>query len=273
MASTQLLNGSDAGRWAEGAPNARSAGFQRLGTPQGAMAALYPLMYQDTKFHVDTFLGLSLDPVMWDSDATVGADLWSVDSGTAYAGTGTVDDNALSLWGAEALLPSKNCGAEFRFKVSAITAFQLEAGLVNRGSGDMLVPVISDIDTPAAVSGDTGAVFHIDTDQTLTTGAFVTSAASGATVEKTNVGTFTPTADNYYTLRVQTVFDGSSGYSAFFYLWDTNASRMTLVSSGSKSLAVSTNATTKLRPWFYLRTRSTVEKTATLTYAARWMDQ
>ena len=273
MASTRLLSGADVGLWAEGAPGARSASWKHIASPQGAMAVTYPIMYQDTKFHVDQFLGFDLDPVQWDSNSSMGPDPWSVDSGTCYAGTGTVDNNSVSLWGAETLLPSKNCGAEFRFKVDTISGFQLEAGLINRLSPDTTLPIISDIDTPAAVSGDTGAVFHIDTDQTLATGAFVTSSAAGGTVAKTAVGTFTPTADNFYTLRVQTVFDQSAGYSAFFYLWNTNANRMTLVASGDKTLAVSTNATTKLGPWFLVRTRNTTEKIATLSYAAKWMDQ
>lgn len=272
MPGLRSLNAADAGRWGGGAPNARSVAFERLGSPQGIMAALYPYMYQDTKFAIDDFEGAELDPG-WEYDGDTGTFPWSVADSYATASTGAVATNATTLFGPETLRPSKNCGAEFRFQLNVITGFQLECGLVNLLGGDTRSPIISDIDTPAAVSNNTGAVFHIDTGETLATGAFVVSANAGATVSKTAVGTFTPTADNWYTLRVQTVFNDSSGYYAFFYLFDTNSSRMTLVSSGNTSIAAATAATTAYRPWFLIRTLNTTEKIAKIDYVAKWSDR
>lgn len=236
------------------------------------MAAMYPYMFQDTKFHIDEFEGDSLDTNLWESDADSGGE-WSLEKSYAYGRTGGVTGQAISLYGPETLLPSKNCGVEWRFQVDVITSFQLEAGLINRLAGEGRDPIISDIDTPAAVTNNTGAVFHIDTGETLATGAFVVSANAGATVSKTNVGTLTPTADNWYTLRVQTVFDDSAGYKAHFYLWDTNASRMALVSSGFTSISAATAATSYYRPFFLVRTLNTAEKIAKLDYCARWSDR
>lgn len=272
MTAQRLLSGHDAGRWAEGAANARSVNFDRFGSPQGVMAAMYPYMFQDTEFLYDSFNGFELDSNRWHSDATKGIDPWSVDSGTCYSTTGG-DEYALSLYGTEMWKPSKNAGVEFRWKLDVISGIQLEMGLAQIRSGNMFLPVISDIDTPAAVSGNDGIFLHRDTDQTLTTSALAVSTNSAATVTKVNVATFAPTADNWYTTRIQTVFNGSAGYDALLFVFDTNSSRMTLVASGRQSLNSATSATGTYRPWFYARQRNSTDKLVSIDYAACWMDR
>lgn len=268
------LSGADAGRFAGGAPNARSVGFERFGTPQGVMAAMYPYMYQDTKFNIDDFDGAELSSY-WEWDSDLDGNPWSLQDDCAEAGTGAgAGVKTTTLFGQENLKPSKNCGVEIRWQVSQASDLTMEVGLVNILAGGTRSPIISDIDTPAAVALNTGAVFHISQVQTLATGAFAISANAGATVSKTAIGTFTPTVDNFYTLRVQTVFDNSAGYKAFFYLWDTNASRMTLVASGNTSISSATAATTSYRPWFLVRNEEGDDEVrAKIDYIARWQDR
>lgn len=270
------LSGADAGRYAEGRANARQAAFDHFGSPQGVMAAMYPYMFQDTKFHIDDFEGAELDPNLWSYDSDSGIELpWSLDSSYVWGGTSPREGAAISIYGPETLQPSKNCGVEWRFQVAANggSGYQLEIGFVNRLAGEPRQPIISDVDGPTAVTNNTGAVFHFDTTQDLETGAFVLSSNAGATVSKTNVATFEPTADNWYTLRVQSVFDGSAGYKAHYYLWDSNSSRMNLVSSGHTSISGTTAATSYYRPWFLVRTQSDIEKLARIDYCARWSDR
>ena len=99
------------------------------------MAAMYPYMFQDTKFKIDDFDGAELDAA-WEFDSDVGGEPWGVADDYAIASTGAVATNATTLFGPETLRPSKNCGVETRFQINVATSFQLEAGIVNLQGGD-----------------------------------------------------------------------------------------------------------------------------------------
>ena len=201
------------------------------------------------------FEGSALLDDFWTSAADAGATEFGPPAtqllgGVLQGATGTTDNAGIGLYGTPILKGDNRAYLHTRFKLSAVTGFQMEVGFIDAIT-DATTPVISDVDTPA--NGSNGAaeiaVVHLDTDQTLTTAALVVDGSTtGMNAAKTNLGTFVPTAATYVDLKM--VIDGND---------------VTVIIDNKRSLrATKTFAIeggTLVMPWLYFRTRNTTSKT------------
>ena len=136
---------------------------------------------------------------------------------------------------------------------------------------DETLPAVTDVDTPATGNGATDvAVVHLDTDQTLTTAAFVSeSTGSAFACQKVNLGTWTPTAATYYTVRVQLATN-----NAFCKVFDSSDPRRPiLVANGEKGLTSALEGGTAVRPHMLFGTRNTSAKVVDIDLIRVWQDR
>ncbi len=225
----------------------------------------------------DDFVEDTLSTTRWnvtkDTNATNFA--WTAGQNGVIAGTTSTDDNSyLAINGDLILSGDLNCGMEVRCKISAVTGFTFEIGLTD-ALADETLPAVSDVDTPATSNGAAEtAVLHLDTDQTLATAAFVTEGSGGLTVLKTNAGTWVPTADTYFTVRV--FMNGNIAYCKIYN--DKNRlinSSVTgqhtkgYLGGGLHRL----EGGTAIRPHVLFGSRNTTDKTVTIDYIRYWQDR
>jgi hypothetical protein len=210
----------------------------------------------------DDFVGdtINLDNYAVASSAGTGSAVFATAvaaNGTIQADTGTDDNGSVSLVGPAIWKGDLNCGLEIRVKSDAVTSYNLEVGFIDavpaaNASG------VSDADTPAAAFTD-GALFQIDTDQTLVTLSFVTDGTALA-VQSTTLpaGQTLLVAATYTTFRIQLV-----GNDVF--AWRDGvlvASHVAAVEGG-----------TALAPWVYIRTRTTAARFPDVDYLRLWADR
>lgn len=202
------------------------------------------------------------------ADANFAIPSTKVRNGVITATTGTDDNNSLSLAGQLIHRGADNAGMEVRLQLDVVTGFNLEVGFIDAVPGANASGV-SDVDTPAAAFTN-GAVFQIDTDQTLATLATVTKgdAASQAIAATTLTSPTTLTAATYMTFSVQMVQAGSSSSicNVLFFIDGKLVAR-------HQAAAGAVNAATLLATWIYLRTRNTTAKVPTVDYIAHWSDR
>lgn len=191
-----------------------------------------------------------------------------VRNGALTAATGTSSGGSVSMIGQLILRGADNAGMEMRLQLDAVTAYNLEVGLIDAVPGSNN-PGVSDVDTPAA-NFTNGAVVTIDTAQTITGLATVSkgNASSQAIQATTLTGTTGLTAATYMNIGVQLVQSGSSSSicQAQFFIDGK------MVASHSPS-AGAVNAATLLAPWIYVKTNNTTTKNVTLDYLAFWSDR
>lgn len=201
-------------------------------------------------------------------------------SGVARATSGTTDNDVASAFGLTSWAGVKNCGMELRSKVSAITGIALEIGFIDAltTKTDMAV---SDVDTPAFAAGVTeAALFAWDTDQTIATPRWVSDSATFTTAKGTNVldaagAAWTPTADTYFTVRVQLTAASSTGSTIDFTLLDANHNLISkacfdVIDGGGTGGLTSA---TLLAPWFAMKTNNITSKTHDVDYFYAWQDR
>jgi hypothetical protein len=270
------INGSDYGRFSNTGPSARANNFDRIAAPRALMAALYPYMYQDTVFVFDDFTGDTFDTFKWAMDGDTGttnfaplAEGSTVANGVIAGATSTDDNEAVSIRGMAVWQGDKNCGMEIRWRVVTHPADEVffEMGFTDPLT-DYTLPAINDIDTPTITNGAvTVAVLAMDPDQTLKTAAFVTDGDATYATAKVNVGTFTPTAANWYTTRIQLI--GDTGICSVF---DSNT-------PSARSLISEVSAVTKIeggtlvQPWAIFGNRGTTGFAPQIDYIAVWQDR
>lgn len=169
--------------------------------------------------------------------------------GILQGATGTTADAGLGMLGQAVLKGDKRAYFHAHLSISAVTEFQCECGLVDAVT-DKTLPVVTDVDTPAVGNGAVDvAVFHIDTDQTLDTAAFVVNGStSGMADTKSNISTYTPTAATMFCVRI--ILDENDAYCV------VDNKRSQRVSIGGN-----VEGGTLLAPWIYVRTRDTTGKT------------
>lgn len=233
---------------------------------------LHPILWQDVAFLFDDFLGDAINLDLYTLGADAGATTFAspttqLRSGVIQGSTGTTDNEAHALVLAPCWLGDAYCGTEFRLKHDVVTSIQVECGLSDPLTSNVL-PAITDIDTPASGNGGTDiAVFHIDTDQTLTTAAFATDGSTASmNCTKTNLGTYAPTADTYYTIRVQL-----SGDTSAIGVYE-NGQLMHFANHGDV-IASRIEGGVLVGPRLLIRTRNTTAKVTDVDYVAAWQDR
>lgn len=247
--------------------------LERLGTPRGIMAAMFPRMLDSVIYVEDDFIEDTISSTRWNlaADATATTFAWAAAAGgTIQGSTGTTDNGYHAINGDVIWSGDKNAGMAIRFKMDVVTGFTFELGFTDALSDETL-PAVTDIDTPATGNGATDvAVIHLDTDQTLTTAAFAgESTGSAFAAQKVNLGTFTPTAATYYTAVVQ--LNGNNAFCAIFNSDD--AQNPILQANTNKSLVSVLEGGTLVRPHFLIGTRNTTAKVTDVDWIRCWQDR
>jgi hypothetical protein len=242
-------------------------------SPEGVFAALHPWLREGVVYIEDDFIEDTISSTRWNlsADGTATTYAWSSGLGGRLAGaTGTTDNGYHAINGDVIWSGDKNAGCEIRWQVDVVTGFSFEFGFTD-ALADETLPAVTDVDTPATGNGATDvAVIHLDTDQTLTTAAFV-SESTGSTFacQKVNIGTFTPTAAKWYRMRVQL-----NGNNASYKIWyDEDAQNPYLIASGEGSLTSALEGGTLVRPHFLIGTRNTTDKASLIDYIRVWQDR
>lgn len=244
-----------------------------LFSPEQVFLEMYPWLRAGVVYVEDDFTDDTISSTRWNlaADGTATTFAWSSGLGGRVAGaTGTTDNGYHAINGDVIWKGDNNCGMEIRWQVDVVTNFTFELGFTDALSDETL-PAVTDVDTPATGNGATDvAVIHMDTDQTLTTCAFVSeSTGSAYAAQKVNIGTFAPTAATWYKMRVQL-----NGDTAFCKIWDdTVPSRPTLVANGEQSLTLALEGGTLVRPHFIVGTRSTADKATIIDLIRVWQDR
>src|SRR3990167_3205798 len=192
--------------------------------PTTVRAMLFPNAWQGNRFFLDDFEGVTLDDKKWTVAGDDGTTSFVIHAaGSTIAGsilkgdTSTDDNEGISIYGHATLSGDKNAGMAVRWRSSVVDATYMEMGLTDPLS-DYTLPAINDIDTPSITNGAvTVAVLARDASQTLTTAALVMDGDGTYVTTKVNVGTWAPTANNWYTTIVQL-----QGDTAMLWVYDTN---------------------------------------------------
>lgn len=237
---------------------------------------LFPLAWQANRFVLDDFEGDTLNTFLWTVDGDTGTTSFAIPAaastvaGSIIAGNTAGDDNeAISIYGHPTLCGDKNAGMAVRFKFDDVTDIFFETGLTDPLT-DYTLPAINDIDTPTITNGAvTVAVIAMDTDQTLKTAALITDGNATYATAKTDFGTWSPTANIWYTAIVQT-----DGDDVFAYIYNTDDARQPiLVSGGAKSAVSAFEGGTLVQPWFIAGNRTTDGGLPVLDFLAYWAER
>ena len=240
------------------------------GGPGSAMQAfLSRLAFQDYQFFFDDFDGDAINLDYWalNSDTNAADFVHNAQANGVVRGATSANDNeATSMLGPAIYFGDRNCWMEVRFKIDTITNVQFEVGFVDAVT-DKTLEVVTDVDTPAVGNGAGDvAVIHMDTDQTLTTAAFVTegSTASQDPTATTLDPAFTPTAATYHTVRI-----GVAGNVPFFLL---DGSEYGTEAHGN-AVASQIEGGTALAPWIFVMARSAADRLFDVDYVAFGQDR
>jgi hypothetical protein len=270
----RLVNGADFGAaYMETLSPGSTRFIEKLSTPRKIGTALYPQFRDNVVFIEDDFIEDTISSTRWNlsADGTATDFAWSSGAGGRISGTtGTTDNGYHAINGDVIWSGDKNAGMAVRFQLDVVTSFNLELGFTDALTDETL-PAVTDVDTPATGNGATDvAVIHIDTDQTLTTAAFVSeSTGSVYAAQKVNLGTFTPVAAKWYTAVVQL-----SGDNAFCAIYNTDvAGSPTLQASTNKGLSTALEGGTLVRPHFLIGTRNTTAKVCLIDFIRVWQDR
>ena len=218
------------------------------------------------------FVGDAINTNFWTTNAGTGATAFAIPAtpglgGTITGATGTdatAGNRVVNLYGAPVWSGDKNCGMEIRFQVSAVTSIEWAVGFVDtHDTITTAVPLFGDIDTPTFATGiGDAALVGMDTAETLAT-MVLAGVGSGGLVaaHKTAIGTLTPTASTYMTIRLQLI-----GNDAFVSIDDggtrTTANKTTCIEGG-----------TLVRPMMAISGPSNSSRTYTIDYWRVWQDR
>lgn len=228
--------------------------------------------FRDTYFHLDDFGGdaINLDYYALAAGGSGGAVFaTNIQNGTGVVrgSTGTDDNAASSLIGPIIFRGDNNCGMWVRLKIDVVTAHMFEVGFIDAVPGSATGGV-NDIDTPTVFMAD-GAVLALDTDQTLTTAAFVTvGSTANQTVKATTLTGFTaPTAAVFFDVVVQLI--GNDAYC----IVNNGVDVISHHNGISANSAGHVEGGVSLAPWVYNRTRNTTAKLMDIDAIAIWSDR
>ena len=226
------------------------------GTDPKKLAFLIPNLVTDYGFIVTEF-DKTIQSAEWSTAVSAGGGPTAfaynaTRGGTAQALTGATANDAVAIYRAQTFLdPNDNPFMIVRWKANAVTGFSFEIGFSDP-KNDEALPGVSDVDTPTVENGVTDILcVHMDTNQTLTTAALVADGTTGSAT-KTDIGTYTPTADTY-----QTSILGVRDNFGFCACWDGDG----LVGNRRYSVAQGPDGGVMVRPYALFRTRNTTQKT------------
>ncbi len=233
------------------------------GTDPKKIALLIPNLPVDYGWLVTEF-DKTIQSAEWTTAVTSGGGptafaYGAVRGGVAQGATGTTDNDATAIHRAQTFLdPADNPFLIVRWKANAVTGFSFEMGFSDPKTDEAL-PGVTDVDTPTVGNGVTDILcVHMDTDQTLTTGAVVGDGTTGSAV-KTDMSTYTPTADTY-----QTVIIGLRPNFGFAAVWDGDG----LVGNRRYTVTNAPDSGVLVRPYALFRTRNTTTKTIDISMIA-----
>lgn len=270
-----IPSGHDFGR-AIGGQLTHPRSFQRIQDPAVLKGLLYPAAFQGTRFIIDDFEGDTLNTFLWAVDGDTGTTSFAipaagstVDQSIIKGDTATDDNEGVSIYGSATWSGDKNCGMAVRWRSSVVALTYAEMGFTDPLS-DYTLPAINDIDTPTITNGAvTVAVLAWDKSQTLTTAALITDGNTTYATAKVNVGTFSPTIDNFYTTIIQT-----HGDNVELWVYDTNdAANPVLVPNGYQVKTAGIEGGTLVQPWFFLGNKTSNSASVDLDYIAVWSDR
>lgn len=241
-------------------------------------AFLYPYAHRDVLFkHID-FDEVTFNADPWTKTVDTGPDfaIAANPNGTLRFTTGTDDNEGGSLISSAIFKGDLNPGAEIRLKGSSWANIAAEFGFIDDVT-DKTTPAVTDIDTPAFGAGlAEGAVVSMDTDQTLVTMALVTDSATYTSAAKSllyndanPVAAFAPTADVYFTIRVQIHRD-----VVWAFLFDANGDYVystKIVPSGTTG---GIEGGTALKLWLAFANKvGSASRTYDIDYITYWQDR
>ena len=277
----RTMNGSDFGHFLAGFTGSRKKAFDKLASPRGMMAALYPHMFMDTTFMFDDFTDDAINTFRWTVDGDTGttnfaipAAASAVANGVITAATAADDAEGVSIYGHPVWKGDLNCGMAIRWQVDDVTDVRIEMGFTDPLT-DYTLPAVDDVDTPSISNGAvTVAVFHMDTAQTLVTPAFVmdgdsTYATTKVTLLSPAAAAFTPVVNTWYT----TVIQLSSNDMAKCWLYDTNTAGSPVLKSSATASAAAVEGGTLVQPWAFFGNRTTDGYTPQIDFIAAWQDR
>ncbi len=219
-------------------PASTAAHIATIGSANSPLAQfLYPFEWRNVVFIFDDFCGgesqesgvADFVESRWQDGNSSGGTKFGV-PGTQVAGgvtkatTGATTGNTTALWGMQTWVGDKNCGMEIRWQMTTdADDCVFETGFADVLSDDK-VTAISNIDTPATVSGaDDVALVGMDTNKTLKTMAFITDGStSNMNTTKTDLGTRTPTNATYQSVRIQLEQVSSAIARSYCYILGAN---------------------------------------------------
>lgn len=245
-----------------------------FGSEGGPMAAyLWPQSREAVRLqtHFESTILTADWTVTKDTSCTDFVSTYGAGTHAAVGACDAADNQAISLIGANGLwCGDKNAGMLVILKSSLVASLNLEIGFVDVAS-DKTVPCVTDVDTPAVGNGAGDvAVFHLDTDQTLTTSAFVTEGSTASMVPtKTDLDTYVPTADTYFGVKIQT-----TGNAAFCEVFDPTKPGWPRLSYAAHGAAVASQfeGGVALKPYVLCRTRVASITTWSIDYIDVWQD-
>lgn len=258
--------------------------IQRFTSTESELAKfLYPIAWRDTTFIVDDFTGTAIDTSLWltakiaSNGTNFAPNATQIASGilTGVTGNGAAGDH-VSVRNGASWAGDYNCGMEIRWRIDNNSAVQWETGFNDPMTSytNTASSAINDIDTPTITNGTTDvALVGMDTQQTLTTMAFITDGStSNMNTTKTNLGTRTPTNSTFQTIRVQLAQTASAVAAAACFVLDNNNALQEQASHGSV-LASQIKGDVLLEPRFYVETTTTGSLTVDIDYIAVWQDR
>lgn len=272
----RLVNASDYGRMFNGLPGFSRRNFDHLG-PRGLMASMFPNMWMDKVFLFDDFVDDTLNTFHWAVGSDTGTTAFAIPAegstvanGVITGSTAADDNEAISIYGSAVWQGDKNCGMAVRWKTDIVANYFFEMGFTDPLT-DYTLPAINDIDTPTITNGATTvAVLALDTDQTLQTAGLICDGNATYATSKVNVGTWAPTADNWYTTVIQT-----DGDDVMLWVYDSNtASAPTLVSGGFQSKVAGFEGGDLVQPWVIFGNRAAANAAApVIDLICVWQDR
>lgn len=191
--------------------------LDRIGPSESALAQyLYPIAFRDVAFVMDDFLQGPIANIgdHWTLGTDAGATAFAKSAGLGgriSGSSGASDNEAAAILSAADWFGDNQAGMEVRWQIDDVATTRWECGFSDPLSDDTL-PAVSDVDTPAVANGATDvAMIHLDTDQTLTTAAFVTdgSTANMNTTASTLSPVYSMVAATYTAHRIQIVADAA----------------------------------------------------------------
>ena len=265
--------GTDLGRLKGGRLFSARSLSESVQDPGFLRAFLSPLAFGDMRFYLDDFEGDTIDLDKWIVDGDSGTTNFAMTAtntvarSTISANTAADDNEFVTIYGHCNFSGDKNAGLAVRWMINDVTDVCFEIGFSDPLT-DYTLPAINDIDTPSITNGATDvAVIVRDTDQSLTTVALV--GANAGTVAKSNLGTWAPTASEWYTTIIQ--LDGDDIFTATF---NTTTPQSPILQSGTeKSLVAGIDGSVLVEPRFTFGNRTTDGYLPEIDFIALWADR